>query len=44
MGQAIAAGIAGADDLDLAGIWKRGEDLDSLVRPGDVIVVPRSFF
>ncbi|NIL93543.1 MAG: 4-hydroxy-tetrahydrodipicolinate reductase [Woeseiaceae bacterium] len=38
MGQAIADGIAAADDLALAGIWKRGDDLLELARSADVIV------
>ena len=38
MSGAIANGIARADDLDLAGIWKRGEDLDSIVANSDVLI------
>jgi 4-hydroxy-tetrahydrodipicolinate reductase len=38
MGQAIAAGLESADDMELAGIWKRGEDLDGLVASADVVV------
>ena len=38
MSGAIANGIAVADDLDLAGIWKRGEDLDPIVANSDVLI------
>jgi len=38
LGQAVAATIGQVDDLTLAGIWRRGEDLDALVAAADVIV------
>lgn len=38
MGQAIAAMIESADDLALAGIWRRGDDLATLVSDADVII------
>lgn len=38
MGQAIAAIIERADDLRLAGIWRRGEDAGPLVRAADVVI------
>jgi len=38
MSGAIANGIAAAEDLDLAGIWKRGEDLDPIVANSDVLI------
>lgn len=38
MGQAIAAGIAAQDDLQLTGIWKRGDELDALVAAADVVI------
>ncbi|MBT8066108.1 MAG: 4-hydroxy-tetrahydrodipicolinate reductase [Gammaproteobacteria bacterium] len=38
MGLAIAASVDAAPDLELAGIWKRGEDLNSVVSPANVIV------
>lgn len=38
MGQAIADGITRSEDLELAGIWKRGEDLEGLVGNADVLV------
>ena len=38
MGQAIAAAIGEADDLELAGVWSRGDDLDVLLESADVIV------
>ncbi len=38
MGQAIAAGIAGQDDLQLVGTWKRGGDLDEVVTAADVVI------
>lgn len=38
MGQAIASGIAAQDDLQLAGIWKRGDELDKLVAAADVVI------
>ena len=38
MSGAIANGIAAADDLASAGIWKRGEDLDPIVANSDVLI------
>ena len=38
MGLAIAASVEVAPDLELAGIWKRGADLNSVVSPANVIV------
>ena len=38
MGQAIADGIAAADDLQLAGTWRRGDDLDLLLANSDVLL------
>lgn len=38
MGQAIASGVAAADDLHLAGTWRRGDDLDGLLAVSDVLV------
>jgi 4-hydroxy-tetrahydrodipicolinate reductase len=38
MSGAIANGIAAADDLQLAGIWKRGEDLEPIVANSDVLI------
>lgn len=38
MGQAIADGIRASGDLELAGIWKRGDDLGELARSCDVII------
>jgi 4-hydroxy-tetrahydrodipicolinate reductase len=38
MGQAIAAMVEAASDLELAGIWQRGEALDPLVQAADVLV------
>ncbi len=38
MGQAIASAIEAADDLTLAGIWARGEDIDTVVGSADVLV------
>ena len=38
MGQAIADGIAAPGDLELAGLWKRGDDLDALAADCDVLV------
>lgn len=38
MGQAIAKSIEQQSDLDLAGIWQRGEDLDALVALADVVI------
>jgi 4-hydroxy-tetrahydrodipicolinate reductase len=38
MGQAIAGLVDTADDLTLAGIWKRGDDLDALAGLCDVLI------
>jgi 4-hydroxy-tetrahydrodipicolinate reductase len=38
MGQAVANGIAAADDLELAGTWTRGGDLAALLHTCDVLV------
>ena len=38
MGQAIAAAIAAADDLQYAGTWDRGGDLGALLDTCDVLV------
>lgn len=38
MGKAIAKGLDAHDDLELAGVWARGEDLEVLVRGADVVI------
>ena len=38
MGQAIAGGLNNQDDMDLVGLWGRGDDLDRLVHAADVVV------
>ena len=38
MGKAIAAGLVGQEDMELAGFWGRGDDLDALVSAADVII------
>ncbi len=38
MGQAIAAGLEQHNDLELAGLWGRGDDLDDLVANSDVLI------
>ena len=38
MGQAIAGLIEARDDMHLAGMWRRGADLDSLVGEADVVI------
>ena len=38
MGQALAATIEANDDLELAGVWRRGEDLDAIVADADVLI------
>ena len=38
MGKAIAAGLESQDDLELAGLWGRGDDLAALVRQADVVI------
>lgn len=38
MGRALAASIDESENLSLAGLWKRGADLDSIVSVADVLV------
>lgn len=38
MGQAIAAGLENRNDMELAGVWRRGEDLAPLVESADVVI------
>ncbi len=38
MGQAIAAGLEQHDDMELVGLWGRGDDLDTLVSNSDVVI------
>jgi len=38
MGQAIAASIEQQADLDLAGVWRRGGNLDGIVALADVVI------
>jgi 4-hydroxy-tetrahydrodipicolinate reductase len=38
MGQAIAAAVESASDLELAGIWQRGADLEPVVSAADVLI------
>jgi 4-hydroxy-tetrahydrodipicolinate reductase len=38
MGQSIATRIDARTDLELVGLWRRGEDLAALVRAADVVV------
>ncbi len=38
MGQAVARMIAASEDMELLGTWRRGEDLDVLVRDADVVI------
>lgn len=38
MGKAIAGGLEKLDDLELAGVWGRGDDLDALVGAADVVI------
>lgn len=38
MGQAIAASLDAQDGMELAGLWGRGDDLNSLVRCADVVI------
>ena len=38
MGRAIAEGLEAHDELDLVGIWGRGDDLDALVRVAQVVI------
>jgi len=38
MGQAIASLVDAADDLSIAGVWKRGDDIDALAGSSDVLI------
>jgi 4-hydroxy-tetrahydrodipicolinate reductase len=38
MGQSIASGLDNHDDLQLAGTWRRGDDLDALLAQADVLI------
>ena len=38
MGRAIAQSVDDSDDLELAGIWQRGESLDDVLRNADVLI------
>ena len=38
MGQALADTIEASDDLELAGVWRRGEDLDTIAAGADVLI------
>ena len=38
MGRAIAATVEQQQDLSVAGIWGRGDDLDALVARADVVI------
>ena len=38
MGKAIAGGLDAREDMELAGLWGRGDDLNELVRDADVII------
>lgn len=38
MGQAIAAGLEKQDDMELVGVWGRGDDLSSLIETADVVI------
>lgn len=38
MGQALQTSIERHDDLDLVGIWRRGDDIDTLVEAADVVI------
>ena len=38
MGQAIAGLVDAADDLNLTGVWKRGDDIDALAASCDVLI------
>jgi 4-hydroxy-tetrahydrodipicolinate reductase len=38
MGQAIAAGLDNQNDMELAGVWHRDEDLAGLVAKADVVI------
>ena len=38
MGQAIAASLEQQEDMELAGLWGRGDDLEALVASSDVVI------
>ena len=38
MGQAIAAGLEDQADMELVGVWSRGDDLDALASSADVVI------
>ena len=38
MGQAVARAVEADDDLALAGVWKRGDDLGTVLAAADVLV------
>ncbi len=38
MGQALAASIDDQSDLLLAGVWRRGGDIDALLENADVVI------
>jgi len=38
MGQAIAADLEQHDDMELVGLWGKGDDLDTLVSSSDVVI------
>ena len=38
MGQAIMQAIDAADDVQVSGVWARGESIDELVAAADVII------
>lgn len=38
MGQSIERAVVDTEDLELAGVWKRGDSLGSIVRDADVLI------
>ena len=38
MGQSVAAAIESSPVFELAGVWRRGEDIDALVRDCDLVI------
>lgn len=38
MGQSLVRAIDDTDDLELVGVWQRGESLDSIVKDADVLI------
>ena len=38
MGQAVARAVDAGEELELAGVWKRGDDLDAVLADADVLV------